>query len=427
MLPANDPGLKSWVDVSDDSDFPIQNLPFGVFRQRNSGEAAVGVAIGEMVLDLTWVHRSGLFGRTAIAGENLFARPALNDFMARGRPVWTEVRNRVSELLGESNTEIRDNEALRSQALVRRTDVEMLLPAQIHNYTDFYSCKEHASNVGAMFRDPENRLLPNWVHIPVGYHGRASSIVVSGVDIHRPMGQTKPDDAESPVFGPSRLLDFELEVGFFTGPGNELGSRISTAEARDHIFGLVLVNDWSARDIQKWEYVPLGPFLSKSFATSVSPWVVTLDALEPFRVAGPRQDPPVLPYLQFEGDWAYDLNLEVWLAGEGIPDAVRLMQADFRRVYWNILQQLAHQTVNGCNVLPGDLYASGTVSGPTYESGGSLLELCWKGTRPLKLPGGGQRTFLKDGDTVMMRGYGQGRGYRVGFGELRGTVLPAIE
>ncbi len=427
MLPANDPGLKSWVAVSPDSGFPIQNLPYGVFCRRGGGVPAVGVAIGEMVLDLSLVHRAGLFSGTSIAEKNVFARSALNDFLAKGRSVSSEIRNRISDLLGENNAELRDNKALRSEALLSQVDAQMLLPARILNYTDFYSSKEHACNVGSMFRDPENPLLPNWVHIPVGYHGRASSIIVSGVDIRRPKGQTKPEDAEAPVFGPSHSLDFELEVGFFTGPGNELGTRISTAEAADHIFGMVLVNDWSARDIQKWEYVPLGPFLGKSFATSISPWVVTLDALDPFRTPGPEQDPPVLPYLQFDGDWAYDLNLEVWLASEKMSDPVRIARTNFRYMYWNIVQQLAHQTVNGTNVQPGDLYASGTVSGPTEASRGSMLELCWKGTKPIKLPSGEERTFLSDGDTVIMRGHCQGNGYRVGFGEVRTKILPACE
>ena len=427
MKHANDPSLKSWVPVSPDCDFPIQNLPFGVFRRRSGGEPAVGVAIGEMVLDLAGIHGAGLLSGTAVAGENVFADDALNQFMACGRSAWVSVRDRVSELLREDNAELRDNAALRGSTLIGQAEVEMLVPARIGDYTDFYSSKEHASNVGSMFRDPSNPLLPNWVHIPVGYHGRASSIVVSGVDVRRPMGQTKADDADSPVFGPSQLLDFELEVGFFTGPGNELGTRLTTEQAADHIFGMVLVNDWSARDIQKWEYVPLGPFLAKSFATSISPWVVTLEALQPFRTAGPRQDPPVLPYLRYEGDWAFDLNLEVWLASRDMSEPVRITATNFKAMYWNILQQLAHQTVNGANVRPGDLYASGTVSGTTEDSRGSMLELSWKGTRSITLPAGEERKFLADGDTVAMRGYCQGDGYRVGFGEVRATILPAVD
>ena len=425
-LPANDPALKSWIPVPPDCDFPIQNLPYGVFRRRR-GDAAIGVAIGEMVFDLSVAHRAGLFAETAIAADDIFARDALNDFMRQGHSVWTEVRHRISELLREDHGELRDNGELRGQAFLPQAEAEMMLPARIGNYTDFYSSKEHASNVGAMFRDPENALLPNWVHIPVGYHGRASSIVVSGVDIRRPKGQTKPDDAAAPVFGPSRLLDFELEVGFFTGPGNDLGTCISTAQAAEHIFGMVLVNDWSARDIQKWEYVPLGPFLGKSFATSISPWVVTLDALEPFRTSGPAQDPPVLPYLQFDGEWAFDLNLEVLLVTETMPEPARLTRTNFRHMYWNILQQLAHQTINGTNVQPGDLYASGTVSGAAEDSRGSMLELCWKGTKPLKLPNGQERKFLQDGDSVLMRGHCQAEGYRVGFGEVRARILPPID
>lgn len=427
MKHANDPALKSWVTVSPDCDFPIQNLPFGVFRRGSGGEPAIGVAIGEMVLDLASIHGAGLLAGTAVATENVFAGDSLNRFMACGKTAWVSVRDRISELLREDNAELRDNATLRGASLIGQADVEMLLPARIGNYTDFYSSKEHATNVGTMFRDASNPLLPNWVHIPVGYHGRASSIVVSGVDVRRPMGQTKADEADAPSFGPSRLLDFELEVGFFTGPGNELGSRITTGQATDHIFGMVLVNDWSARDIQKWEYVPLGPFLAKSFATSISPWVVTLEALKPFRTAGPQQDPPVLPYLQYEGEWAFDLNLEVLLASRDMSEPARITATNFKAMYWNILQQLAHQTVNGANVQPGDLYASGTVSGTTEDSRGSMLELSWKGTRSIALPTGEERKFLADGDTVVMRGYCQGDGYRVGFGEVRGTILAALD
>jgi fumarylacetoacetase len=301
-----------------------------------------------------------------------------------------------------------------------------LLPVRIENYTDFYSSKEHATNVGVMLRGPQNALMPNWVHLPVAYHGRASSVIVSGADFHRPRGQTKADDAPAPTFGPSRSLDFELEMGFFVGPGNVLGQPVPIEQAAEHIFGIVLVNDWSARDIQKWEYQPLGPFLAKNFATSISPWIVTLDALEPFRVTGPAQDPPPLPYLQTAGPWAYDVHLEVHLQTAALTEPQRICASNAKYLYWNICQQLAHHTVNGCNLRPGDLLASGTISGPAPDSYGSMLELAWKGTKPIVLPSGETRVFLQDGDRVTMTGWCQGQGYRIGFGEVTAKILPAI-
>ncbi len=424
MDPTHDPRLKSWVPVPAGSDFPIQNLPFGVFRPPG-GRPRVGTAIGGMALDLSRLHAAGLFDGTPVAGENLFDRDALNDFMAAGPTAWSAVRERLSRLLSEEEARLRDDALLRKEALFDRSEVEMLLPSRIGDYTDFYSSLEHATNMGRMFRDPDNALLPNWKHIPVGYNGRASSVVVSGTGIRRPCGQTKADDADAPSYGPSRLLDIELEMGFFTGPGNALGDPIPLGATRDHIFGMVLVNDWSARDIQKWEYVPLGPFLGKSFGTSISPWVVTLDALEPFRVQAPAQDPPVLPYLRGAADGAYDIELEVWLRAAGLEEPVRIAATNFRGMYWTIFQQLAHQTVNGTNVRPGDLYASGTVSGPDESSFGSLLELTWRGTKPIPLPDGTSRKFLQDGDAIVLRGGCRGDGYRVGFGEVSGTILPA--
>jgi fumarylacetoacetase len=301
----------------------------------------------------------------------------------------------------------------------------MHLPAAIGDYTDFYSSREHATNVGIMMRGPDNALMPNWLHLPVAYHGRASSVVISGTPVRRPCGQIKPDGAEHPIFGPTRALDFELEMGFFVGPGNELGRPISIAEAADHIFGLVLVNDWSARDIQRWEYQPLGPFLSKSFATSISPWVVSLEALEPFRCTGPVQDPAPLLYLQSPGRWALDIRLEVWLRSAKMADAARISLSNSKNLYWNICQQLAHHTINGCNLRPGDLLASGTISGPAPDSRGSLLELAWKGTTPVSLPGGEKRVFLEDGDQVIMTGWCEGTDYRIGFGTVEGTIQPA--
>lgn len=302
----------------------------------------------------------------------------------------------------------------------------MRIPAFIPNYTDFYSSREHATNVGIMLRGADNALMPNWLHLPVAYHGRASSVVVSDTDIERPNGQTKADDAAAPTFGPTKSLDFELELGIFIGQGNELGRPISTAQAAEHVFGMVLVNDWSARDIQKWEYQPLGPFLAKNFATSISPWVVTLDALEPFRVAGPTQDPVPLPYLHCEGNWSYDINLEIWLQTAQMTEPVRISATNAKHLYWNICQQIAHHTINGCNLQTGDLLASGTISGPTPDSLGSMLELAWKGTRPIQLPNGETRTFLQDGDRITMTGWCQGPGYRVGFGEVTGRVLAPL-
>ncbi len=426
MDSTTDPKLTSWLPVDADSHFPVQNLPYGVFR-RGSNAPAVGVAIGEHILDLAELHRAGAFAGTPVADDNVFDHDVLNRFMAAGKPAWTAVRQRVSHLLSEGTAELRDDAALRERVLVAQSEVTMILPVAVRDYTDFYSSKEHASNVGSMFRDPSNPLLPNWLHIPVGYHGRASSIIGSDVPVTRPKGQLKPEDSAAPIFGASRLLDFELEMGFFTGVDTALGSRISTGQAADSIFGMVLVNDWSARDIQRWEYVPLGPFLSKSFATSISPWVVTLDALAPFRVPGPAQDPPVLPYLEYEGEWAFDLNLEVYIQSKTMATPHRVTATNFKYMYWNILQQLAHQTVGGTNIQVGDLYASGTVSGPTPDSRGSMLEICWKGTTPVDLPDGTQRKFILDGDSVIMRGWCQGDGYKVGFGELRNSVLPAVD
>jgi fumarylacetoacetase len=427
MNPTNDPSLRSWVPVPADSPFPIQNLPYGVFGRRGGGRTVVpGVAIGDSVLDLALLETYGLFDGPVLRHRAPFSWPTLNPFLALGRPAWTEARARISQLLRADEPTLRDNAALRGKALVPMSDVQMVLPVEIGDYTDFYSSRQHATNVGIMMRGPDNALMPNWLYLPVAYHGRASSVVVSGTDLHRPRGQTKSDDAPAPVFGPSRTLDFELEMGFFVGPGNELGRPIAVAEAAEHIFGMVLVNDWSARDIQRWEYQPLGPFLSKNFGTSVSPWVVTLDALEPFRTAGPPQDPPPLPYLRSEGDWTFDIRLEVWLQAAKMTVPHRICTSNATHLYWNVCQQLAHHTASGCNLRPGDLLASGTISGPAPDSFGSLLELTWRGTRPLQLPGGEERRFLEDGDTVVMTGWCQGPGYRVGFGEVRGTVLPAL-
>jgi fumarylacetoacetase len=429
MYPTTDPKLRSFIPVAPESHFPIQNLPYGVFRHPESQRPTIGVAIGEHILDLSAPGILALLDdplyNQAPHGGHVFDEETLNAFLAAGPATWRLARAAIRRLLSADEPTLRDNAKLRERALLPMADVEMLLPVAIGDYTDFYSSREHATNVGAMLRGPDNALMPNWLHLPVAYHGRASSIVVSGTDIRRPQGQTKADDAVAPTFGPSRSLDFELEIGFFVGPGNELGRPIPIAQAAEHIFGLVLVNDWSARDIQKWEYQPLGPFLAKNFATSISPWVVPLDALQPFRTAGPPQDPQPLPYLRSVDDWALDLHLEVHLQTAQMDRPQRICVTNFKYMYWNMAQQLAHHTVNGCNLRPGDLLASGTISGPTPDSYGSLLELAWKGTKPLLLSSGEKRTFLQDGDRVTMTGWCQGEGYRIGFGEVTGKVLAA--
>jgi fumarylacetoacetase len=417
----NDPSLRSFIDVSVDSPFPIQNLPFGVFwRDGKDGGQNLCVAIGDYVVSLPEIARGGLL-LSPIMGWSI------DDMWRLPGNEWRTIRQRLSWLLRHENPLLRDNADLRARAILPRRDVTMVMPCTIPNYTDFYSSREHATNVGIMLRGADNALMPNWLHLPVAYHGRASSVVVSGTDIVRPHGQAKADDAAMPSFGPSRSLDFELELGLLIGQGNNLGQPITTADAPNHVFGMVLVNDWSARDIQKWEYQPLGPFLAKNFATSISPWVVTLDALEPFRVAGPKQDPEPLPYLRCQGDWAYDIHLEVWLQTAKMTEPVRISATNAKYLYWNLCQQIAHHTVNGCNLQTGDLLASGTISGPTPDSLGSMLELAWKGTRPLQLPNGETRVFLQDGDRVTMKGWCQGDGYRIGFGEVTGRVLAAHE
>lgn len=423
MIKANDPKLKSWVEVPPQSDFPIQNLPFGIFKTKYLSPVA-GVAIGNHVLDLVYLHEHGYLDGLGLP-PGIFNQKYLNDFMALGRKKCREVRERISELLRHDNDELRDNVAAREIALVPIGEVQMLMPVRVPNYTDFYSSEEHATNVGSMFRDPKNALLPNWKHLPVGYHGRASSIVVSGTPIHRPKGQIKLPDSEQPVFSASRKMDFELEVAFITCGETKLGQSISTAEAENHIFGFVLFNDWSARDIQQWEYVPLGPFLGKNFGSTISPWIVTLDALEPFRVAGPEQSPEVLSYLKYSGAKNFDIALEVLLQPEG-DDPVTISRSNFKYMYWNVNQQLAHHTVNGCNIQVGDMYASGTISGPSPGSYGSLLELTWNGSRPLQLSDQTQRSFIEDGDTIILRGHAEKNGVRIGFGLCSGKILPAL-
>ncbi len=418
---ANDPSRKSWISVPENSDFPIQNIPFGVFLTKED-VVTIGTRIGDSAIDMGALQQLGYFEEIELT-DDMFMQDTLNDFISDGKKTWRLVRNRLADLFDENNPKLRDNIEHREFVIFNISDVEMLLPVQIGDYTDFYSSKEHATNVGKMFRDPANALLPNWLHIPVGYHGRSSTIVPSGIPVHRPMGQTLPNGETTPVFGPSRLVDFELETAFITTDANIMGENIPINEAEDYIFGMVLLNDWSARDIQKWEYVPLGPFLAKNFASSISPWIVTMDALEAFRVKGPKQEPTPLPYLQQKGKNAYDINLEVFIEPENAA-ATLVSKSNFKYMYWSISQQLTHHTSNGCRVNSGDMMGSGTISGPTEDSFGSMLELTWSGQKPLKMSDGSERKFINDNDTVIMKGYCQNSSVRIGFGEVSSKLLP---
>jgi fumarylacetoacetase len=421
---ANDPQRKSWINVPENSDFPIQNIPFGVFITKED-VITIGTRIGNCAIDMGALQQLGYFEGIELT-DDMFMQDTLNDFISDGKKTWRLVRNRLAELFDETNATLRDNKEHREVVIFSVEDIEMLLPVQIGDYTDFYSSKEHATNVGKMFRDPENALLPNWLHIPVGYHGRSSTIVPSGIPVHRPYGQTLPNGETTPVFGPSRLVDFELETAFITTDANLMGEPIPVEEAEEHIFGMVLFNDWSARDIQKWEYVPLGPFLAKNFASSISPWIVTMDALEPFRVKGPEQSPEPMPYLQQKGAKAFDINLEVAIKPENAQETV-VSRSNFKYMYWSMAQQLAHHTINGCRVNSGDMMGSGTISGPTEDSYGSMLELSWGGQKPLRLNDGSERKFINDNDTVIIRGYCQKENLRIGFGEVSSKLLPAID
>lgn len=424
MRSANDPSRLSWIEVSQKSDFPIQNLPFGVFMAQDD-HLSIASRIGDTVIDLAALHQLGYFEGIPLP-DDVFLQDTLNDFITLGKGVTKQVRNRLAEIFDADNPQLRDNAEQKSAVLFPIEEVSMLMPVFVQDYTDFYSSREHAENVGTMFRGKDNALMPNWLHLPVGYHGRSSSIVVSGEDVRRPMGQSLPNGAETPVYGPSKLMDFELEMAFITRDGKPMGQRISTDEAEDYMFGMVLFNDWSARDLQKWEYVPLGPFLGKNFGSSISPWVITFDALEPFRVNKPKQDPQPLPYLQCAEDTAYDIKLEVFIQPEGGEENL-VSESNHKYLYWTMVQQLAHHTVNGCNINAGDMMASGTISGPEPNNYGSMLELSWRGEKPLKLKDGSERKFLLDGDTVIMRGYCEKDGVRIGFGEVRSKILPAEE
>ncbi|MDO7136075.1 fumarylacetoacetase [Algibacter lectus] len=423
-LTANNPDRKSWLHVDKNSDFPIQNIPFGVFLTRDD-IITIGTRIGDTAIDLGALHQLGYFEGIPLT-DDIFLQDTLNDFIADGRKTWRLVRDRIAEIFDAENDALKSNMQHKEVVLFRLDEIEMQLPVQIGDYTDFYSSKEHATNVGTLFRDPENALLPNWLHIPVGYHGRSSSIIPSGIPVHRPKGQTLPNGATEPVFGPSQLIDFELEMAFITTDANDLGEPIPVNEAEEYIFGLVLFNDWSARDIQKWEYVPLGPFLAKNFASSISPWIVTLDALEPYRVEGPKPIKKQLDYLKYKGKKSYDINLEVAIQPKGAKETT-VSQSNFKYMYWNMSQQLAHHTVNGCPVNSGDMMGSGTISGQTPDSYGSMLELTWKGEKPLKMKDGTERKFINDNDTVIMRGYCEKDGTRIGFGEVSTKLLPVFE
>ena len=420
-LSANNPDRKSWLHVDKNSDFPIQNIPFGVFLTRDD-IITIGTRIGDTAIDLGALHQLGYFKDIPLT-DDIFLQDTLNDFIADGRKTWRLVRNRIAEIFDNDNATLKGNLKHKETVLFRLDEIEMQLPVQIGDYTDFYSSIEHATNVGTMFRDPNNALLPNWLHIPVGYHGRSSSVIPSGIPVHRPQGQTLPTGKTQPVFGPSKLVDFELEMAFITTDANDLGEPIPIEEAEEYIFGLVLFNDWSARDIQKWEYVPLGPFLAKSFASSISPWIVTLDALEPYRVASPKPIKKQLEYLQQKGKRSFDINLEVSIQPEKAKETV-VSRSNFKHMYWSMAQQLTHHTVNGCPINSGDMMGSGTISGPTPDSYGSMLELSWRGEKPVKLNNGTERKFINDNDTVIMRGFCEKDGTRIGFGEVSTKLLP---
>ena len=422
-LAANNPNRNSWLYVNKNSDFPIQNIPFGVFLTKDD-IITIGTRIGDTAIDLGALHQLGYFDGIPLT-DDIFLQDTLNDFIADGRKTWRLVRNRIAEIFDAENTVLKNNTAHKERILFRLDEIEMKMPVYVGDYTDFYASKEHATNVGTMFRGKDNALMPNWVHMPVGYHGRSSSIITTHIPIHRPQGQMMPEGASTPVFGPSQRVDFELEMAFITTDANDLGEPIPVEEAEEYIFGLVLFNDWSARDIQKWEYVPLGPFLGKSFASSMSPWIVTLDALEPFRVESPKQNPEPLPYLKTKGKHSFDIQLEVGIQPKGSKETT-VSRSNFKYMYWNMAQQLAHHTVNGCPVNPGDMMGSGTISGPTEDSFGSMLELTWKGEKPLKMKDGTERKFINDHDAVIMRAHCENEDVRIGFGKLKTELLPVF-
>ena len=412
--------MNTWIEIPKNSDFSIYNLPFGIFST-NKNSKRVGIAIGNNIIDLLACNELDIFKDLNI-NNNVFENNFLNDFINLGKNKTNKVREIIQQQLTDESSKIK----MSSVVIIPMNEAEMHLPVKVGDYTDFYSSIEHATNIGSMFRDPSNPLLPNWRHLPVGYHGRASSIVVSGIDIFRPQGQVMPVDSDKPVFTSSKRIDFELEMGYIIGKNSSLGSSITTDDADNYIFGKVLFNDWSARDIQKWEYVPLGPFLGKSFASSISPWVVTIEALDNFRVAGPIQNPEVLDYLKFNGLKNYDINLSVSILPEKTNIETIVCKSNFKYMYWNMSQQIAHHTINGCNLNVGDMMASGTISGKSKDSYGSMLELSWGGKKNIELNDGSSRTFIEDYDSVIMRGYCEKDNIRVGFGEVKSKLLPSI-
>lgn len=414
--------MKTFVDYASESDFSIHNIPFGV-AVFNREYIACATRIGDLVVDLAGLYDLGYFDDIDGIKENVFEAYTLNEFIELGKPVTNAVREKIQTLLLEDSP-LANDEKTKEDCFFDLDEIQMIMPLHIPNYTDFYSSIQHATNVGIMFRDPANALLPNWKHLPVGYHGRASSIIVSGNDIQRPVGQIKPPTAEQPIFSASLQLDFELEMAFVINKNTELGQHIPIEETEDAIFGMVIFNDWSARDIQSWEYVPLGPFLGKNFGSSISPWIVTLEALNPFRTESPKQEPEVLDYLKFEGNKNYNINLEVYLKPENGEDNL-ISESNYKFMYWNMCQQLAHHTVNGCNIEVGDIYASGTISGEEAKSYGSMLELTWRGQNPITLSNGEERKFIQDHDTVTMKAWAEKDGVRVGFGDVSGKILPA--
>ena len=424
--PTTDPELKSWIESANqpDCDFPIQNLPYGIFSTPSDGTPRAGAAIGDQLVDLSQLESEGLLN--AGGDRPVFAGKSLNAFMALGPDAWRQTRARLSALLSGENSALRDNAGLQKRALMLMHDATLRLPFEVRGYTDFYASREHATNVGRMLRGEENALMPNWLHLPVAYNGRASTVVVSGTDVRRPSGQIIPEGSDTPVFSPTEKLDFELEMGAVVGVPSVMGQPVTVAEAKEMIFGFVLLNDWSARDIQVWEYQPLGPFLAKAFATTISPWVVTTAALEPFRVSGPEQDPEPLPYLRQSEPNNYDIDLEVALEPAGGGETTTISRTNFKNMYWSTAQQLAHHASGGCAMQAGDLLGSGTISGSERGSCGSLLELTLNGKIPLETTSGVKRIFIEDGDTIELRGWARGDGYRIGFGKCRGVILPAL-
>jgi len=420
MIDANDINRKSWIQYESDSHFPIQNIPFGVFKDDDT-KIHIGTIIGNTIISLSNLEKLGYLKGSAMK-RNTFQSDTLNPFLKQKKHVWREIRNRIANIFDINDKTLQNNTTHQASILFGINEVELIMPINIGDYTDFYSSKNHATNVGKMFRDPQNALLPNWLHIPVGYHGRSSSIVISGTNIKRPNGQIINKETNTPYFSPSKLLDFELEVSFITGEGKPLGKTISTDEAEDYIFGLCLFNDWSARDIQKFEYVPLGPFLGKSFASSISPWIITLDALEPFKIDGEDQIPEVCDYLKFSGPKNYNINLEVFLQPEN-EQPTKISTSNFKYMYWNMCQQLAHHTINGCNIRAGDLMASGTISGIKETEFGSMLELSWGGTKTIKLNNGEVRKFLLNNDTIILQGFAQNKNIKIGFGEVKNKII----